>query len=177
MNLFRINFDEIYRRHLCRHGHFGINILHLLAVVGIYISIFGLVGAVIQRIDAAHEREILLGLTLPWFLVVAFNVPVRVTVATGLFVLLLLAGYNALPAVPFWAWIILIFVMHRFQQWSHSVYHMHRDMSEFSQKYRKGFVLFVLLLVYELPVLLNYLLFGSRDWVMGREAVVTTEKA
>ena len=177
MNVFRINFDEIYRRHLRRHGHFGINILHLLAVVGIYISVFGLAGFVVKLIDADHAIQILLGLTLPWFLVVAFNVPFRVTVVTGLFVLLLLAGYRVLPEVPFWMWIILIFAMHRFQQWSHNVYHMHRDMSEFSDKYSKGFVLFVLLLVYELPILLNYLLFGRPDWVMGRERIVSPENA
>ena len=61
--------------------------------------------------------------------------------------------------------------MHHFQQWNHKVYQMHRDMSAFDATYRKGPHLFVLLLVYELPILLNYLLFGRSDWVHGRTVV------
>jgi hypothetical protein len=34
-------------------------------------------------------------------------------------------------------------------------------MTEFNRKYKKGFVLFVLLSVYELPILLNYLCFDG----------------
>jgi len=45
---------------------------------------------------------------------------------------------------------------------------MHRDMSEFEDTYRKGPKLFVILLMYELPILLNYLLCGQADWTFGR---------
>jgi hypothetical protein len=37
-------------------------------------------------------------------------------------------------------------------------------MTAFNAKYRKGPALFVLLSLYELPILLNYLVFGRRDW-------------
>jgi hypothetical protein len=37
-------------------------------------------------------------------------------------------------------------------------------MTAFNRKYRKGPVLFVLLLFYELPLLLNYLLFDRKNW-------------
>lgn len=53
---------------------------------------------------------------------------------------------------------------HRFQLWSHRRYSLHRDMSEFKTKSRKGSYLFILLAVYELPILLYYLIAGRRDW-------------
>ena len=37
-------------------------------------------------------------------------------------------------------------------------------MTVFRQKYTKGPVLFVILLFYEVPLLLNFLLWGRRDW-------------
>ena len=36
------------------------------------------------------------------------------------------------------------------------------DMHEFADKYRKGLSLFVLLAVYELPILINFLVFDGR---------------
>ena len=39
MNILRINFDELYRRHLCRHSEFGINVLHIVSVWGVYLSL------------------------------------------------------------------------------------------------------------------------------------------
>ena len=39
MNIFRVNFQELYRRHLCRHSQFGLNIWHLIAVAGILIGL------------------------------------------------------------------------------------------------------------------------------------------
>jgi hypothetical protein len=38
-------------------------------------------------------------------------------------------------------------------------------MSAFDDKYKKGKVLFALLALYELPILLQYLAFGRKDWV------------
>ena len=172
MNLFRIDFQEVYERHLCRHGHFGINVLHLVVVLVIYVALFGIVGAVVDRIAPDNRFLILLCLTLPWFVLVLKNCPLRVGCATAVIVLLLLGAYAVLPPVPVWIWPILIFAMHHFQQYSHKIYPMRRDMSRFADKYRKGPLLFVLLLVYELPILVNYLLFGRSDWVPGRSEIV-----
>lgn len=61
--------------------------------------------------------------------------------------------------------------MHRLQQFSHNLYHMHRDMSEFEAESPAGWGRFLLLLVYELPILVNDLSFGRPDWVIGRTAV------
>ncbi|HAD60129.1 MAG TPA: hypothetical protein DCG12_12865 [Planctomycetaceae bacterium] len=172
MNLFRIDFQEVYERHLCRHGHFGINVLHLIVVLVIYIAIFGLVGAVVDRIAPDNRVLILLGLTLPWFILVLMNCPLRVSCATAVIVLMLLGLYAVLPRVPVWVWPVLIFAMHHFQQYSHRIYPMRRNMDRYAEKYRKGPLLFVLLLVYELPILLNYLLFGRPDWVAGCSEIV-----
>ncbi len=165
MNILSINFEQLYRRHLCRHGHFGINILHLIAVAGIYVPIFALCDKVLQLFDVGNRLPVLLVLTAPWFATVAANVPLRVSVLTAVFVGALLAIFSVLPPLPFWVWVLLILAMHRFQQFSHRLYHMDRDMSEFEATYPKGFRRFILLLVYELPILLNYLVFGYPDWV------------
>lgn len=168
MNPFRINFEQLYRRHLCRHGHFGINVLHLLAVAGIYLAVFGVADHILQALTNADDRwPILALLTMPWFITVACNVPVRVTFTTGAFVALLLSLFMALPAIPVWAWVLLILALHRFQQFSHRIYPQSHNMSEYETTYPKGFARFALLLFYELPILLNYLVYGSRDWVAG----------
>ena len=148
MNLFQIDFEQLYRRHLCRHGHFGINVLHLVAVAGIYIALFGIV-ANMSALAGLQQHSVitLLILLSPWFTTVAFNVPLRIAFFTGLFVGILLAIYSALPMIPTWAWLIVVFAMHRFQQYSHQLYHMHRDMTAFDGTYPKGLGRFVLLLV------------------------------
>jgi hypothetical protein len=43
-------------------------------------------------------------------------------------------------------------------------------MTEFDKKYWKGATLFILLSLYELPILLNYLCFGRKDWVTGHSS-------
>lgn len=170
LNPFRIQFQEIYRRHLCRHGQFGINVLHLIAVAGIYISLFGIIDWLVNRTvgHVDHPAAVLLMLTLPWFLVVCRNVPWKVAIGTGIFVTALAFFWSVVPAPSAWVWMLTILVMHRFQLWSHALYPMHRDMTEFNDAYPKSFRLFFLLLVYELPILLNYLVFRHEDWMFGR---------
>jgi len=170
MNPLNVNFERLYRRHLCRHGHFGINILHLIAVAGIYVPLFGVVDAFLSLAGVQHRLPILAVLTLPWFLTVAVNVPVRVSVVTAIFVagllgLFALVPTSVSPILLLVVGVVMILLMHQFQQYSHRIYHMDRDMSEFEADYPKGRQRFVLLLFYELPILLNYLLFGRADWV------------
>ena len=71
MNVFRVNFQELYRRHLCRHSQFGLNVWHLIAVVGIYFSLYGVAFAL-------PGAPWIVGSVLAfYFLILAFNVPVR----------------------------------------------------------------------------------------------------
>jgi hypothetical protein len=175
MNVLSANFYELYRRHLCRHSQFGINVIHLLAVVGTYLAIYGLVYAVVQLVGAflaargidyepAAGRWVLVALTVPYLAILAFNVPLRVFVVNVLFIGLFFAVFFALPELPWWAYLVAVPVIYKIQAWSHKVYSKEMDMTEWNQKYPKGFALFILLSVYELPILLNYLCFGKKDW-------------
>ena len=42
MNLFKVNFLELYERHLCRHSQYGINVIHLISVIGSYLALFAI---------------------------------------------------------------------------------------------------------------------------------------
>lgn len=168
LNLFRVHFEALYRRHLCRHGQFGINVLHIIAVLGIYYSLLELTAAGVEWLLPDVGRLPGLGvLILPYLVVLLVNIPLRVMVTT----VICLAGLFALVAaelpIPVWLHVPLILLWHRFQLWSHGRYTLHRDMTAFDRDYPKGAPLFVVLSVYELPILLNYLLFGRADWVFG----------
>ena len=75
MNPLNVNFERLYRRQLCRHAQFGINVLHMVAVAGIYLPLFGIAAAVLSLAGVEHRWPILAALTLPWFVTVALNVP------------------------------------------------------------------------------------------------------
>ena len=53
---------------------------------------------------------------------------------------------------------------YKLQTWSHKIYNFKKDMTEFNKKYPKGVTLFLLLSLYELPILLNYLCFDRKSW-------------
>ena len=50
------------------------------------------------------------------------------------------------------------------QNFSHKIYTRETDMTEFNLRYPKGRVLFFVLLINEVPILLNYLLFDRQNW-------------
>ncbi len=159
MNPFHIDFHELYRRHLCRHSQFGINVLHLIGVAGIYIALYAVAFALPGSVW-------IIGIALTaYFGLLAFNIPLRLLLANVCFIALLLALYLSLPQVSVWVYLVTIFVWHRFQIWNHKIYDKHHDMGEFEGKYRKGPQLFALLSIYELPILLNYLVFDRRSWM------------
>jgi hypothetical protein len=91
-------------------------------------------------------------------------VPVRVALATAAFLAVFLAAVLYLPPLPLWAYLILVPVCYKLQSWSHKVFNVEKDMTEFNRKYTKGGVLFVVLLVYEVPIVLNYLVFDPGSW-------------
>ncbi|MGC3967873.1 MAG: hypothetical protein QM775_11025 [Pirellulales bacterium] len=152
MSLFNADFIELYRRHLCRHSQFGINVLHLVAVVGIYTSLLCL----LLKLPAAPW--IIGALSTVYLVVLWRTVPASVVVLAAVVLAMLLGLAASIPDVPAWAHLLLIAAWHRFQTWNHRVYHVHHDMSEFAGKYQKGPKLFLLLAFYELPILLNFFL-------------------
>lgn len=160
LNPLKVNFDELYRRHLCRHGQFGINVLHLVSVVITYVS-------VIEILFQIPGAKWIIGAI--W---VSYSVLLLCNLRPGLFVLtntglaVLLGVSVAVPSLPVWLiWVYLsgIIASHRFQLWSHSVYTERLDMTEFHKKYPKGVRLFLVLLIYELPILLNFFLINEKE--------------
>jgi hypothetical protein len=158
VNLVRVEFNELYSRHLCRHSQFGVNILHLLALFFVWFGVYG----ILYRVTRTPWVPV--GMAATYVACIAPNLPGRVLVVTALFLALFLLGLLGLPMLPVWGYAALIPVFYVFQNWSHRVYHHERDMTVFKRKYAKGPVLFVLLLFYEVPLLLNYLVFGRSDW-------------
>lgn len=171
MNPLHANFAELYRRHLCRHSEFMINVLHVMSVAGIYFAIF----AILMMIPVAGPW--LVGaLVGAYFLTIAKNIPLKVLIVDILFIAALVAAAWALAKVAPW-WVVFIHILsikfwHWFQNWNHKVYTLERDMNEFAEKYPKGFPLFFLLSVYELPILINYLVFDGDNY-----AATTAEQA
>lgn len=169
MNILRVNFDELYQRHLCRHGQFGINVWHIIAVYGVYFSLCSLaaiaVKGLLPQITLTVQYCVLALLFVPYFGVLLRNIPVPVLLLTVLSLMLLIAAAVATPGIPFWLHLILIPTWHRVQLVSHRRYTVHHDMSTFDTTYKKGRTLFLLLAVYELPILLQYLALGRKDWV------------
>ena len=155
MRLLVVEFDELYRRHLCRHSQTGINVVHLICLAAIWYAIYGL-------LYWLTGLDWLLGIpALLYLAAVAPNVPIRVLLATALFLGLILAAVLMLPQPPVWVYLIVIPVFYKVQSWSHRVYTAATDMTEFNKKYTKGRVLFVVLLIYEVPIVLNFLFFAS----------------
>jgi hypothetical protein len=157
VNVLSVDFQELYKRHLCRHSQFGINVAHLACVVCTYLALYGLLYGLCRS-------PWVLAVVVPYLAVLAANVPVRVFLVNVVFLGLFFAAFFALPALPWWAYLVAVVVFYKLQAWSHKVFNRETDMTDFNKKYQKGFALFVLLSIYELPILLNYLFFGKRDW-------------
>jgi hypothetical protein len=156
LRILSINFDEVYQRHLGRHSQFGINVLHLIAVYGVYFSVFSIaraaVSAGLPQLSTPERTVLLFGLSVPWLAVLMWNV------RTGP---LLLSA--AVQPLPLWLAIVSLPAWHQLQQLSHRWYTEHRDMSRFAAGYPKGARLVIMLAVFELPILLQYFLAGDRD--------------
>ena len=164
MNPLTANFAELYRRHLHRHSEPGVNVNHVVSVLGVYLCLFGLLDAVLRAcgLPDGWRAGSLAAATLPYLAVIGRNVP-RAVLALVVLTLAGLPGVSLLPAplVPWWAWLIALPLCHRLQQVGHRFTTREYDMTEFREAYPKGGPLFRLLAVYELPILLNYFLEGT----------------
>jgi hypothetical protein len=164
LRLLVVEFNELYARHLCRHSQSGVNVVHLIALFATWYAIYGLLYWL------ADVEWVLAVPAFVYLAVIAPNLPLRVFVATALFLALIVAAVCLLPA-PWWAYLIVIPVAYELQALSHKVYTVETDMTEFNKKYAKGSVLFVVLLIYEVPIVLNFLLFASRRAELRQEPV------
>src|SRR5262249_41120445 len=80
LNLFHVNFQELYERHLCRHSQYGLNVAHLLTVIGCYLGLFA---ALLWLVPSPW---VVAAVPLPYLVILAFNIPMRVWLASVLFV-------------------------------------------------------------------------------------------
>lgn len=166
-SLWSANFAELFSRHLCRHGEFGINVLHLIAVYGIYLSVYALVSTVISltgpELNWRIRSAILFAASGPYLILMFRNLSGVVLLLVVVSILSLCVFGTLVSVVPWWLHLLLIPAWHRVQLWSHRIYRREKDMTLFAEKYPKGMKLFVLLSVYELPILLNFFLKGDRE--------------
>jgi hypothetical protein len=162
LSFFKVNFQELYERHLRRHSQYGINVNHLISVIGSYLALFALA----RSLMGAWWPVLAAALVVPYVVTLAVNIPARllavcVAVLGGFFTMM-----YYLPEIPYWASLGIFVVSHYFQNVGHKIWTLELDMTDFNKKYKKGAALSLLLALYELPILLNYLVF---DW--GRSAL------
>ena len=158
LRLVGVDFSDLYARHLCRHSQFGINLAHLLALIGVW---FGVYGAIYSLVHLDWVPIVLAGAYLAC---VAMNAPLRVSMATAGFLGLFVYAVLSVPELPIWVYLLLIPVCYKLQSWSHKLFTLEKDMTDFNLRYPKGPIMFVLLLIYEIPLSLNYFVFGMKNW-------------
>jgi len=152
----RVDFADLYARHLCRHSQFGLNVTHLAALFGVWFGAYGFIHSLV-RVDWLPVV-----LAAAYLALVAVHAPLRVTLATAAFLALFVAAVLGLPELPLWAYALMVPVCYKLQSWSHKLFTAATDMTEFDKRYPKGPVLFVVLLIYEAPLVLNRLLFEGK---------------
>src|SRR5262245_4573362 len=140
LSLLHLDFRELFARHLCRHSQFGINVAHLAALFGTWYAAYALV------YWWCRVEWVPVALAGAYLAVLAPNIPVRVLAATGVFLACFVAAVILIPELPFWVYLVMIPVFYKLQSWSHRVWTVSRDMTEFDRVYPKGFPLFVVLL-------------------------------
>ena len=164
MTLLSVDFADLYARHLCRHSQFGINAIHLLALYGVWFGVY----AALHWLSGFWWLPV--ALAAGYLGLVAFNAPMRVTVATAGFLALFVGAVLCVPIdLPWWilgVYVAMIPACYQLQNLSHKVYTRRNRHDGFqpAAPYPKGRVLFVVLLINEVPILLNYLLCDRRNW-------------
>jgi len=161
VHIWSVDFQELYERHLCRHSQFGINVVHLACLVGMYLALYGIV---YDLLPSTWGAWVVIGISIPYLLLLGANVPVRVLCVNVVFLALFFGAFFALPKLEWWWYALAVVVCYKLQSWSHKWFTKEKDMTEFEKLYQKSFALFILLSIYELPILLKYLCFGRKDW-------------
>jgi hypothetical protein len=165
--LLHIDFEGLYIRHLGRHSQWGINIAHLLALYGLWFCLYAAVAQVALLLGVPATWPIIVVLALAYLATVITNAPANVSLATAVFLVLFVASLLPLPALPAWSiavFLAMVPVFAKLQSWSHRVWTAAADMSEFNKRFPPGRELNLILLFYEVPICLNYLVFRRKDW-------------
>lgn len=167
LSLLRVDFNELYTRHLGRHSQFGINVAHLIALYGVWFGVYGAVAQIARLAAIPNWWAIIVGMGAAYLASVAIRAPFHVILATAVFMCFFVASVLAVPQLPGWsipAFLALIPIFYKVQSYSHKIWTAAADMSEFNKQFPPGRELNFILLVLEVPICLNYLLFRRQDW-------------
>jgi hypothetical protein len=167
LSLLHVEFDALYTRHLGRHSQLGINVAHLIALYGLWFCIYAAVDQAARLMGLPASWLVVVVMAAAYLVMVSLSAPARVSLATAVFLALFVASVLGLPALPGWSIVVflaLVPVFYKLQSWSHLVWTAAADMSEFNRRFPPGRDLNLILLTYEVPICLNYLLFCRKDW-------------
>jgi len=165
--LLHVDFEGLYTRHLGRHSQFGINVNHLIALCMLWFGIYSFLTQGARSVGLPWPWLVPVGLAGAYLAVVCLHSPMRVILATATFLALFVASVLAVPATPAWAiplFLLLIPIGYKIQSWGHKVWTAAADMSDFNRRFPPGRDLNLVLLFYEVPICLNYLVFRRKDW-------------
>lgn len=167
LSLLRVDFEGLYTRHLGRHSQVGVNANHLVALFMLWFGVYAFLtqGARLAGVPSPWMAPV--GLATAYLFVISMHSPLRVILATVAFLTLLVGSVLALPPVPGWAvalFLLLVPIGYKVQSWGHKVWTIAADMSDFNRRFPPGRDLNLVLLFYEVPICLNYLVFRRRDW-------------
>jgi len=167
LSLLHVDFDALYTRHLGRHSQVGINIAHLIALYALWFCVYAAVAQGARLLGLPASWPVVVVMAVAYLATVSINAPPHVTLVTAVFLALFVASVLALPALPVWSiagFLALVPVFYKLQSWSHRVWTAAADMSEFNKQFPPGRDLNIILLIYEVPICLNYLVFRRQDW-------------
>jgi hypothetical protein len=167
LSLLHVDFDDLYARHLGRHSQFGINVAHLAALFGLWFGGYATLYQAILLLGPPDGWLIIVALGLTYLAFVAINAPYHVWLATAVFMTFFVASVVALPQLPSWsflAFVLMVPACYKIQSWSHKIWTAAADMTEFNKRIPPGRTLNLILLIYEVPICLNYLFFRRTDW-------------
>jgi hypothetical protein len=163
----RVDFSDLYARHLGRHSQFGINVAHLAALYGMWFGIYAALEQALIVLDPRASWLIIPVLAVAYLATVACSAPYRVSLATAVFLSFFVASVLALPKLPGWSvvgFVAMVPLFYKIQAFSHKIWTVAADMTGFNKRFPPGRALNVILLINEVPICLNYLLFGRKDW-------------
>ncbi len=167
LSLWHVDFDALYTRHLGRHSQFGINVGHLLALYGLWFGVYAAIAQGAYLLGLPTAWPIIAFMAVAYLAMVSINAPAHVILVTTVFIAQFAASVLALPVLPAWSiagFLALIPICYKFQSWNHRVWATAADMSEFNKRIPPGRELNSILLIYEVPICLNYLVFRRKDW-------------
>jgi hypothetical protein len=167
LSLLALDFAGLYTRHLGRHSQAGINVAHLIALYGIWFGIYASLdqGARLMHLPASWLVVVIMA--AGYLATISINSPPAVIAVTTAFMALFVTSVLSLPDLPAWsivAFLALIPICYKLQSYSHRIWTKAADMSDFNKRFPPGRDLNIVLLFYEVPICLNYLVFRPMDW-------------